>query len=95
MSVAVEDNVFTIDAALVAGLLKLTAADVQRLMQNGHITSVCEKGHGEHQNQFRLTFFHNNRCARVNVDTSGQVLGRSVVDFGDRPLPRALRPPAA
>ena len=95
MSVAVEDNVFVIDAALVAGLLKLTAADVQRLMQDGRITSVCEKGHDEHQNQFRLTFFHRNRLARVNVDTSGQVLSRSVIDFGDRPLPRVLRSPAA
>jgi hypothetical protein len=95
MNVAVEDNVFVIDAALVAGLLKLTAADVQRLMQDGRITSVCEKGRDEHQNQFRLTFFHRNRLARVNVDTSGQVLSRSVIDFGDRPLPRVLRSPAA
>jgi hypothetical protein len=95
MSVAVEENTFLVDAALVAGLLKLTAADVRHLMQDGRITSVCEKGHGEHRNQFRLTFFHRNRCARVNVDSAGQVLGRSVIDFGDRPLPHAIRSPAA
>lgn len=91
MDVAVEDNAFIIDVALVARLLRLAAADVQRLMRDGDITSICEEGQGEHQNRFRLTFFHRNRCARVSIDASGQVLSRSVIDFGDAPLARTLR----
>lgn len=91
MDVAVEDNAFIIDVALVARLLRLAAADVQRLMRDGDITSICEEGQGEHQNRFRLTFFHRNRCARVSIDASGQVLSRSVIDFGDTPLARTLR----
>ncbi|MGZ5899508.1 MAG: DUF6522 family protein [Reyranella sp.] len=44
----------------------------------------------DHEGKFRLTFFHRNRRARLSTDVTGRVLGRSVIDFGERPIPRAL-----
>ncbi len=81
---------FSIDASLLSELLNVPAGNVHALMRHKEITSLCERGEGEHQGQYRLTFFYKNRRARLNVDESGQVIRRSVIDFGDRPLPRAM-----
>ncbi len=81
---------FSIDASLLGELLNVPAANVHVLMRHNEITSLCERGEGEHQGQYRLSFFYRNRRARLNVDESGQVIRRSIIDFGDRPLPRAM-----
>lgn len=82
---------FRIEAALLGTLLGIPASDVQAHMRAGAITSACERGEGEHEGLYRLTFFHGNRRVRLEVDGSGRVLRRSKVDFGDRPLPRPAR----
>ncbi len=84
---------FSIDAALLAELLNVPPSGVQALMRNNEITSLCERGEREHEGQYRLTFFYKNRRARLSVDQSGQVIGRSIVDFGARPLPSSMRRP--
>ncbi len=91
--VHVESGGFVVDAHLLAGLLNLPAAEVQRSMREGRLTGMCEEGVDEHRDQFRLTFYHGNRRARLNIDRSGRILFSSTVDFGRRPLPRSLRSP--
>ncbi|HET6629801.1 MAG TPA: DUF6522 family protein [Woeseiaceae bacterium] len=88
--VDVEDDGFVVDLALLARLLDVPASDVQALMREGRITSRCEKGVGEHNDQFRLTFFYGNRRACVRVDPSGRVLTQSVIDFGSKAASRAI-----
>jgi hypothetical protein len=84
---------FSIDASLVGELLDLPPSGVQALMRQNEITTVCERGEGEHEGQYRLTFFYKGRRARLSVDESGRVTRRSVIDLGDRPLPPDLRRP--
>jgi hypothetical protein len=83
------DNAFLVDAELIGELLRVPASRVPVLMREGKITSACERGVGEHAGEFRLSFFYRNRRARLGTDLKGQVLRKSAVDFGDRPMPDA------
>jgi hypothetical protein len=82
---------FALDVSLLSELLNVPSSRVQDLMRRKEITSLCERGEGEHEGQYRLTFFYKGRRARLNVDEAGEVIRRSVIDFGDRPLPSAMR----
>jgi hypothetical protein len=82
---------FSVDAALIGELLDLAPSDVQALMRAGKITSRCERGEGDHAGRYRLTFFHACRRARLTVDAAGRIIRRSIIDYGGRPLPPALR----
>jgi hypothetical protein len=93
MQVEITDGDILIDAALLGELLHVKPAEVPILMRTHAITSFCERGVDAHQGQFRLRFFYRNRRAQLSVDTSGQILRRSVIDFGQRPLPRVLHRP--
>lgn len=90
MQVEISDKTVLIDATLLGELLNVLPGDVPALMREHAITSVCERGIDTHEGEFRLSFFYRNRRARLSVDTSGQVLRRSTIDFGDRPLPGVL-----
>jgi hypothetical protein len=90
MQVEINDKTISVDATLLGELLEVLPSDIAALMREHAITSVCERGIDAHEGEFRLSFFYRNRRARLSVDGSGQVLRRSIVDFGDRPLPRAL-----
>ncbi|MCA6106222.1 DUF6522 family protein [Bradyrhizobium cenepequi] len=85
-----DDNTFLVDAALIGELLHVPASRVPVLMREGKITSACERGVDDHEGEFRLTFFHRNRRARLVTDPSGRVLRKSAIDFGDRPIPDSL-----
>ena len=82
---------FLVDASLLSELLNVPSARIQDLMRQNKITSVCERGEGEHEGQYRLTFFYKGRRARLNVDPSGHVIRRSIVDFGDHLTPAARK----
>jgi hypothetical protein len=90
MQVEINDKTVLVDATLLGELLDVLPSDVPSLMREQRITSVCERGIDTHEGEFRLSFFYRNRRARLSVDGSGQVLRRSIIDFGDRPLPKAL-----
>lgn len=90
-AVEFSDNTFLVEAALVGELLRISPARVPALMREGHITSACERGMDEHAGEFRLSFFYRNRRARVSTDLAGRILRRSTIDFGDRPIPEAMR----
>jgi hypothetical protein len=81
----------TVDAAVLGTLLGLPAAEVPALMREGAITSLCERGEGEDEGRYRLSFFYRNRRARLHLDDAGCILRRGVIDFGETSLPARLR----
>lgn len=86
-----DGNGFTLDAALVGELLDVSPADVPALMRNKSITSVCESGIDADRGTFRLNLFYRGRHARIRVGSEGQILHRSIVNFGEQPLPLRRR----
>jgi hypothetical protein len=92
--VEVADGGFVIDATMLGALLAVAPADIPALMRTRAITGLCERGLGADQGEFRLSFFYRRRRARVNIDTSGRVLRRSVVDL-DRQRPPGAQPDSA
>lgn len=90
MQVEIANGDILVDAILLGELLHIPPAEVPTLMRTRVITSVCERGVDAHQGEYRLSFFYQNRRARLSVDAAGHILKRSVIDFGQQPLPRAL-----
>ena len=90
MQVEVTDGEILVDAVLLGELLAVEHGEIQMLMRARAITSICEKGADVHEGEFRLSFFYQNRRARLSVDRSGHILQRSTIDFGQQTLPRAL-----
>lgn len=90
MKVDIDRQDIVIDAALIASLLDIAPQDVPELMRTSAITSICERGIEDHAGEYRLSFFFRNRRMRLTVDADGNVLRRSVIDFGDMALPRQL-----
>ncbi len=84
MQVDLSDGEFCVDAALLATLLDIPAADVQRLLRDNQIVTQYERGVDEHAGRHRLSFSYNRRHARLIVDEHGRVIQRSVVNFADR-----------
>lgn len=93
MKVEITDGDILIDAELLGKMLAIEPAAVRALMQARAITSICEKGLDVHRGQYRLSFFYRSRRARLNVDKSGHILQRSIVNFGPKPLPHAPHSP--
>ena len=91
--IALEDDAVQIPAAVVAHGLDLETPTVQSLMRSGEVTSLCEKGENEDVGRYRLTFFYKSRRFPLVVDSTGKILQRSVIDFGDRALPVSLHKP--
>jgi hypothetical protein len=83
------DAGFSLDASLLVELLDVSPAGVHELLRSNQITSICERGEGEHEGQHRLTFFYGSRRARLEFDHAGRILRRSTIDFGALPPPRA------
>lgn len=93
--VDIVDSAFVVDAALLGELLDVPVEQMRSLMSERAITTLCEAGVGADLGAFRLSFFYRNRRARLQVDAEGRILRRSVVDFGDRPMPPLMRRPGA
>jgi hypothetical protein len=68
----------SVDAAVIAGDLRLNPACVLDLLRAGKLTARCEQGIAEDVDRFRLTFYHANRRLRLIIDHDGQILSRSV-----------------
>jgi hypothetical protein len=65
---------FQIDAAALGPLLGVPVAEVQRLMRDGRIVSICEEGRDEHAGRHRITFRHGETRLRLIVNDAGEVL---------------------
>jgi hypothetical protein len=92
-TIAFEDDAVQVPAAVIACGFDLQTPMVQSLMRSGELTSLCEKGESEDVGRYRLTFFYRNRRFQLVVGSTGEILQRSVIDFGDRELPAALHKP--
>lgn len=90
MQVEINGGDILIDAKLLADLLHLDPVAVHPLLKTKEITTFCERGIGEHEGQYRVSFFYGNRRARLNIDSAGNVTQRSAIDFGQAALPRQL-----
>jgi hypothetical protein len=90
MQVEITDDDILVDAVLLGELLDIQPAEVSKLMRAHAITGRCERGVDANQGQYRLSFFYQNRRVRLSLDSSGHVLRRSIIEFGQQPLPRAL-----
>ncbi len=88
MKIEFEGSDPVIDATLLSELLAIPIEDVTPFMRTRAITSVCETGIDVHAGEFRLTFFHKNRRARLRVDRAGQIIQRSVIDYGRSRIPK-------
>ena len=86
-----DGNGFNLDAALIGELLDVSPTDVPALMRSKSITSVCESGIDADRGTFRLNLFYHGRHVRLRVGSEGQILHRSIIDFGERPLQRGRR----
>ena len=86
-TVVFEEDAVSIDAAIVAEGFAIEPALVQSLMHEGKITSLCERGTHEDTGRYRLTFFHEKRCLRLVIDSTGNIIERSTSDVAE------LRPP--
>ncbi len=89
--VELEDGGFQVDARVLGQDLRLDPAAVRTLLREGRITGRCERGEDADAGRHRLTFFYGNRRLRLIVDAAGNILRRSTIDFGERPLPAAVR----
>jgi hypothetical protein len=88
------DGDLEIDASVIAEGLGIALPVLRQQMQAGKITSLSERGVDADLGRHRLTFFWGHRRFRVVVDDdSGAIIQRSALDFGDLPLPNAVRKP--
>lgn len=93
VEVDVKDGSIVIDAAVIGKALGIEEGCVQSLMREGKVTALSETGIDSDAGTYRLTFFYNNRRARLIVSDRGRILRRSSIDMGDRAIPAVRRQP--
>ena len=91
--IAFVDGDIEVPAELIAEGLGLSLAQMQALLRSARITGRCESGIDDDAGRRRLTFFCGARRFRLIIDGEGHVIRRTTINFGDRPLPPALRRP--
>ena len=79
-----EDGAVQVDAAIVAEGLGLPPALLREGMRAGQIRGVSERGIGEHEGRYRLTFFSQHRRLRLVFDRNGSIIQRTTLDLGNR-----------
>jgi hypothetical protein len=82
-----------IDSKVIGEGLNMDPSVVQELIREGKITSRCERGIEEDEGRYRLTFFSKQSRFRLVIDSMGNVIQRSTINFSDRPLPASARKP--
>ncbi len=63
-----------VDGGTVARELDLDVAVFRQLMDAEKITVLCERGTGEDEGTWRVSFYHDARRARFIVDAKGRIL---------------------
>lgn len=92
-SLETKDGGIQIDASIIAEAFGIAPEKLMEIVRQGDITSQSEHGIGEDAGNYRLTFFLDNRRLRIIVNESGDVIRRSLLDFGHQPLPALARRP--
>lgn len=67
-----------IDASVIGGGLGIEASQVQAKLEEGKISTLCERGIGEDEGRFRVTFYCGKRRFRILIDESGNFIEESV-----------------
>jgi hypothetical protein len=91
--IEIEERAIVVDVHVIGRALDIDQSSVQSLMREGKITTLSEHGVGDDAGTYRLTFFYNNRRARLTVSEEGHILRRSSIDFGDHATPAMMRRP--
>ncbi|KIT15745.1 DUF6522 family protein [Jannaschia aquimarina] len=76
MSVEFGENGIVVDAELICAAFDLTEDEMRALMRTGAMHTVCERGIGEHEGRWRLTFRYDGGMVRLTTDENGRVLSR-------------------
>ncbi len=63
-----------IDGTLVARSLEMEVDTFRKLMGDGKISVLCERGTGEDAGRYRASFYYGGKRARFVVDETGRVL---------------------
>lgn len=79
-----QENDMVVEAEVVAHGLDLSVAKLQTEMRKGCVTSRSERGVGEDQGRFRLTFSYGHRQFQIITDAKGHVIKSSSINFGKR-----------
>lgn len=79
-SVKTGESGFVVEADIIGEAFGIAASSVQGLMQANAITSRCEKGEGEDEGRWRLTFFYNNRAFRLTINDASQIISQARFD---------------
>ncbi|KAF1691751.1 DUF6522 family protein [Pseudoxanthomonas koreensis] len=66
-----------IDGAMVARELGLDVDGFRRLMDDGKVSVLCERGTGEDAGLYRASFYYRGRRARFVVDAGGRLVDAS------------------
>lgn len=69
---------FEIDSAMVARGMKLTAAHFMAELRRGHVHGLVEKGEGEDDGRYRLSFRYRGRQLQMIVGRGGQVISETL-----------------
>lgn len=80
-----------IDLKDIAAGFQMPPEEALRLMRAGSITCRLHEGRDEDEGRFACLFFHGNKRLTLIADAAGTILRRSLVDFGQHPLPPAMR----
>src|SRR5690606_38460120 len=82
------DGDFEIDSAVVAKRMRMSVAHFMAELRRGNVVSLVEKGHGEDEGRYRLSFRYGGRHLRVIVGGDGRLI-EEIFDF------RKKKPPPA
>lgn len=63
-----------IDAAIVARGMGLDVVAFRKLMDDGKIATLCERGTGEDAGTWRASFYYAGKRARFVIDAQGNLL---------------------
>lgn len=83
-----EGDAIEINAATIADALGIEASLLQQQIRDGGLTTRCERGVDADEGRYRLTFFAERQRLRLIVDAAGNVLQRSLINFGEHPAGR-------
>ncbi len=93
-TISFANGAIEVEATVIAEALDLPPEALMTMVRSGQITSLCERGVDADEGRYRLTFFYKSKRLRFVMGGRGQIIRRSSIDFGDRPLPTRLRRPS-
>lgn len=79
------DQMIEIDATLIAKGLGMHPDALRQAMRQGHVTHTTEKGEGEDEGRFRVTFYALNCRLRLFFNAEGTLLQTSSAAYSRKP----------